>query len=60
MDERVYEQLMAVRASGRSNMLDIDAVQRIAFDSGYYDLVAFIEEDRAAYAHFILTGEMPK
>ena len=59
MNEKVLEQLMAVRASGKTNMLDTNAVQRIAFDSGYYELVNFIEESRKAYVHFILTGEMP-
>jgi len=60
MNEKIREQLMAVRSGGKTNMLDIHAVQRIAFDSGFYELVNFIEENRAAYAHFILTGEMPK
>ena len=59
MDDKIFEQVMAVRASGKSNMLDTIAVQRIAFDSGYYELVNFIEENRAAYVHFIMTGEMP-
>ena len=38
-------------------MLDIPAVQRMAFENGFYELVCFIEEDRAAYVRFILTGE---
>ncbi len=59
MNEKVLEELMAVRASGKTNMLDTNAVQRIAFDSGCYELVNFIEESRKAYVHFILTGEMP-
>ena len=59
MDEKIFDQVMAVRDSGKSNMLDTTAVQRIAFDSGYYELVNFIEENRAAYVHFIMTGEMP-
>lgn len=60
MNEKIRDQLMAVRSGGKTNMLDIHAVQRIAFDSGFYELVNFIEENRAAYAHFILTREMPK
>jgi len=55
--EKVMEQLMAVRAEGQVNMLDIHAVQRVAFDKGYYELVDFIESDRWAYARLILTGE---
>ena len=60
MSEKIREQIMEVRATGRANMLDIHAVQRIAFDSGFYELVNFIEENKADYIHFILTGEMPK
>ncbi len=55
--EKVMEQLMAVRAEGQVNMLDIHAVRRIAFDKRYYELVDFIESDRRAYARLILTGE---
>jgi hypothetical protein len=39
------------------NMFDVNTVQRLAFDHGFYELVNFIETDRNAYAHFILTGE---
>ena len=60
MDEKVISQIMQVRSGGQANMLDIYAVQRIAFDSGFYELVTFIEENRKAYVHFIMTGEMPE
>jgi hypothetical protein len=55
--EKVMEQLLAVRAEGQVNMLDTHAVQRIAFDKGFYELVDFIESDRRAYAQLILTGD---
>ena len=38
-------------------MFGAPAVQWMAFEMGYYELVCFIEEDRAAYVRFILTGE---
>ena len=57
MNETVFSQIMDIRDSGRVNMFDIPAVQRIAFKMGFYALVCFIEEDRAAYIRFILTGE---
>lgn len=60
MNEKVLEELMAVRSSGVCNMLSIHEVQRAAFDRGFYSLVTFIEENRKAYVHFIMTGEMPK
>ena len=48
---------MDIRDSGRVNMFDVPSVQRVAFESGFYELVCFIEEDRAAYIRFILTDE---
>ena len=57
MNETVFAQIMGISDSGRVNMFDIPAVQRMAFEMGFYELVCFIEEDRAAYVRFILTGE---
>ncbi|EFM24298.1 DUF5049 domain-containing protein [Selenomonas sp. oral taxon 149] len=57
MNEKVVSQIMDIRDSGQVNMFDVPAVQRIAFEKGFYELVCFIEEDRAAYVRFILTGE---
>ena len=57
MNEKIVSQIMDIRDSGRVNMFDIPAVQRMAFKMGFYELVCFIEEDRAAYVRFILTGE---
>ena len=53
MDERVKEQILAVRDTGLTNMFDLSAVQRIAYDMDFYELVTFIEEEK----RFILTGE---
>ena len=52
-------QNMAVRNTGGVSMFGVPAVQRMAFESGFYELVCFIEEHREAYVHFILTGEEP-
>ena len=57
MNEKIFSQIMDIRDSGRVNMLDIPAVQLMAFENGLYELVCFIEDDRAAYIRFILTGE---
>lgn len=46
MDNIVREQILAVRDTGQTNMLDIYAVQRIAFEEGYYELVDYIAENR--------------
>lgn len=51
------EQIIAIRDSGRTNMLDAFTVQRIANELEFYELVIFIEEHRDCYAHFIFTGD---
>ena len=57
MQNKVREQILAVRDTALTNMLDIHAVQRIAFENGYYELVAYIEENRKEYMQFIFTGK---
>ena len=56
MSDLVQKQILAVRATGLTNMFDINAVQRIAFEAGYYELVNYLEDHRAAYVQFVLTG----
>ena len=57
MTEKVKEQILAVRATGCTNMFDTNAVQVIANEMHFYELVVFIEEHKDRYARFILTGE---
>ena len=57
MSETVKKQILAIRDTGLTNMLDIRTVQRIANDRAFYELVVYLEEHRREYAHFILTGE---
>lgn len=57
MTPKIKEQILAVRATAKTNMFDINAVQRVAFEMEFYELVNFIEEDRKAYGRFILTGD---
>lgn len=52
----VRRQLLEVRDVGVCNMLSVNEVQRYAFDSGYFELVNFIQEHRKQYVHFIMTG----
>ena len=59
MNEKIKEQIMAVRASGKTNMFDVPAVQRLAFESSYYELVNFIEEEKTSYVNLLLTGKFP-
>jgi len=57
MDSKVKEQILAVRETGLTNMFDTLAVQRIAHEKSFFELVIFMEEHRDEYARFILTGE---
>jgi len=57
MTDKIKEQILAVRGTGLTNMFDVNMVQRIANDMGFFELVVYLEEHRREYAHFILTGE---
>lgn len=57
MTDKIIEQILAIRLSGVTNMFDVNRVQREANDRQFYELVIFLEEHRAEYARFILTGE---
>ena len=55
--EKIKEQVIKVQKTGRTNMFDTSAVQVIANEMGLYELVCFIEEDKKAYAKFVMTGK---
>lgn len=57
MDNKVKEQLLAIRDTGLTNMFDVPKVCNLAKNMGYYDLVLFLQYNRAEYVKFILTGE---
>lgn len=57
MTEKIKQQIMAIRDSGETNMLDCNMVQFIANREGFYELVVYIEENRQAYFRFIMTGK---
>ena len=57
MPPAVKDQILAVRDTGLTNMFDVAAVQRIAYDMDFYDLVCWIEDHKKEYSRFILIGE---
>ena len=57
MTDKIREQILAVRNTGYTNMLDVPRVQNIANEMRFYELVIFLEEHRSEYVHFIFTGE---
>lgn len=56
MEAIAKEQILAVRDTGMTNMFDVNAVQRIANDMGFFDLVCYIMDNKKEYTHFILYG----
>lgn len=57
MTDKIREQIMAIRDSGATNMMNATQVQRLAFEQDFHELVIFIEENRKAYIRFILYGD---
>lgn len=57
MCKTVKKQIMAIRDSGETNMLDVRMVQAIANREGFYELVVYLEEHRKEYVNFIFTGK---
>ncbi len=58
MTEQIKDQILKVRDSKLTNMLNTGAVQWIASRMGFSELAAYLEnDDTGEYVHFILTGE---
>ncbi|MDY6345982.1 MAG: DUF5049 domain-containing protein [Succiniclasticum sp.] len=57
MDEKVKEQILAIRDTGLTNMFDLPVVQRLAYERDFYELVCWLEDHQKEYVRFILTGE---
>ncbi|KIR03796.1 hypothetical protein P261_02611 [Lachnospiraceae bacterium TWA4] len=58
MNEMIKEQILTIRATGLTNMFDVNRVQRLANEYRFYELVIFLEDHKADYVHFILYGEV--
>ncbi len=57
MTEEIREQIVAIRDTGLTNMFDLNAVQRLAYEREFYELVMYIEDHKPQYVKFILTGQ---
>ena len=57
IDDKVFDQIMQVRDSGKVNMCSVKEVQYEAVHMNLYELVNLIEEHPKEYFHFILTGD---
>lgn len=58
MEKKIKEQILAIRDSGATNMLDLNRVQYEANQLEFYELVIFIEDEKERYLQFIMTGEL--
>ena len=60
LEQKIIDQIMAVRETGRTNMFDIRMVAQVAADLGHQELVEFLKPraNREVYCYFILTGEV--
>ena len=58
MTNTVKQQILAIRATGETNMFDVNRVQHIANRKGYYELVVYLESHRKAvsYTHLSPTS----
>lgn len=57
MNETIKKQILAIRDTGLTNMFDVNTVQWLANERGFYELVIFLEEHRKEYVRFILCGD---
>lgn len=57
MNETIRNQTLAIRDTGLTNMFDVNTVQWLANERGFYELVVFLEEHRKEYVQFILYGD---
>ena len=55
--EVLKEQILIIRDSGLTNMFDYRAVQRLANEWDFFELVCFIEDQPNQYSKFIMSGD---
>ncbi len=60
MTDTIRNQILAVCATGQTNMFAVKSVQRLAYEMDYFELVNFIDEHRDEYTRFIANGDTTK
>ena len=55
----VLEGLEAVRLSGKTNMMDVPMVTKLALEMGFPEAALWVKEHTAQYAAGVLTGFEP-
>ena len=57
MTDKIKQQILAIRDTGETNMLDVGKVQEIALREGYDELFLYLADNIGAYSRFILIGK---
>ena len=57
MTDKIKSSILKVRETGKTNMFDINTVQKIAYEMELYVLVNYLEENKEEYINFILKGK---
>lgn len=57
--EKAFDGIKAVRISGRTNMLDLPEVVKIALELGYPDVASWIENNKSRYLTGVFQGFWP-
>lgn len=57
MTDKIKCQILAIRDTGVTNMLDIPKVRHVALLMEFDELVEYLDQNRKAYATFILYGD---
>ncbi|MCD8015679.1 MAG: DUF5049 domain-containing protein [Lachnospiraceae bacterium] len=56
MTEKIKEQILYIRGTGKTNMFDMGTVLYLANEYGFYELVVYLEESSREYLNFVLIG----
>ncbi|HHX11132.1 MAG TPA: DUF5049 domain-containing protein [Firmicutes bacterium] len=56
--EIIIRQILNIRDSGVTNMLDVRRVKQEADSRGFHELSAYLHGHKEDYWNFIMTGEM--
>jgi len=59
MCEKIISQIMTIRATGITNMLDVIFVQHYAYEQGMIELALYLNENKKDYWNFIMYGKRP-
>lgn len=57
MDNKVKNQIFAIRNTGETNMLDLPKIREIGLRERYHELLDFLDENKSEYVRFILYGD---